>query len=42
VIELVQAGKLPPSGFIKQEKIRLSDLLATRTGKLFGEDLPLP
>lgn len=41
VIELVQAGKLPPCGFIKQEKIHLGDLLATHTGKLFGEDLSL-
>ncbi|MDP6476149.1 MAG: saccharopine dehydrogenase C-terminal domain-containing protein [Alphaproteobacteria bacterium] len=39
VIELVQAGKLPARGFIQQEKIHLTDLLSTRTGKLFGEDV---
>ncbi len=38
VIELVQSGKLPRRGFIKQEKIRLDDFLSTRCGKLFGED----
>ena len=39
VIELVQAGKLPPSGFIHQEKIGLVDLLSTHSGGLFGEDV---
>ncbi len=39
VIELVQSGKLAAKGFIHQENISLPDLLATRTGKLYGEDL---
>jgi len=39
VIELVQSGKLAERGFIHQENIRLPDLLSTRSGKLFGEDL---
>lgn len=37
VIEMVRAGQLPASGFLKQEAIPLGPFLATRTGRLFGE-----
>ena len=32
IIEMVRDGKLPNSGFLKQEDISLSDFLQTRTG----------
>jgi saccharopine dehydrogenase (NAD+, L-lysine-forming) len=35
VIEMVQAGRLPRHGFLKQEDIPLAPYLATRTGKLY-------
>ena len=35
VIELVRDGKLPASGFLKQEDIPLGDLLGTRTGGFY-------
>lgn len=35
VIEMVRAGKLPATGFLKQEDISLSDLLSTRTGSFY-------
>ena len=35
VVELVADGRLPATGFIKQEDILLSDLLDTRAGRLF-------
>jgi saccharopine dehydrogenase-like NADP-dependent oxidoreductase len=37
VIELVAAGRLPATGFIKQEQIALDDLLSTRNGARFAE-----
>jgi hypothetical protein len=36
VIEMVRAGKLSHSGFLKQENISLEDFLSTKTGDLFG------
>lgn len=38
IIELVRQGSLPQRGFLKQEDIPLGAFLATRTGRLFGED----
>ncbi len=35
IIEMVRAGKLPNSGFLKQEDIPLADFLATPTGSLY-------
>lgn len=35
VIELVNAGKLPQQGFVRQEQILLEDFLATRNGGLY-------
>ncbi len=35
IIEMVRDGKIPNSGFLKQEDVRLGDFLATRTGALF-------
>ncbi len=35
VVELVADGKLPQEGFIKQEDIKLSELLATDSGSFF-------
>ena len=37
VVELVADGRLPQSGFIAQESIRLDDLLSTKNGSLFAE-----
>ncbi|MBM3600206.1 MAG: L-lysine dehydrogenase [Alphaproteobacteria bacterium] len=37
VIEMIRSGKLPPSGFLKQEDIALEDFLATRSGQRFAE-----
>lgn len=37
VVELVAEGRLPQSGFIKQEDIAFSDLLSTKNGALFGD-----
>lgn len=37
VIELVAAGRLPATGFIKQEEIPFADLLSTRSGARFAE-----
>ncbi|THB75984.1 MAG: L-lysine dehydrogenase [Desulfobulbaceae bacterium] len=36
VVELVAEGRLPNSGFIKQEEIGLEDFLATANGRLFA------
>ncbi|MFS0886266.1 saccharopine dehydrogenase C-terminal domain-containing protein [Aeromicrobium sp. 179-A 4D2 NHS] len=35
VVELVANGTLPGTGFVRQEDVRLADLLATRSGRLF-------
>jgi len=37
VIEMVRDGKLPDSGFLKQEDIALEAFLATRTGGLYAQ-----
>lgn len=37
VVELVADGRLPQSGFIKQEDIKLADLLDTDNGSCFAE-----
>jgi saccharopine dehydrogenase-like NADP-dependent oxidoreductase len=37
VLELVADGRLPQSGFIKQEDIAFADLLSTKNGALFGD-----
>ena len=37
VIELVAAGRLPSSGFIRQESISLEDILSTGNGARFAE-----
>jgi saccharopine dehydrogenase-like NADP-dependent oxidoreductase len=37
VVELVADGRLPDHGFLKQESIRLSDLLDTKNGARFAE-----
>ena len=37
VIEMVNEGKLPAQGFIKQEGISFEDFLKTPTGKLYAE-----
>ncbi len=37
VVELVADGRLPQSGFIKQEDISFTDLLSTKNGALFGD-----
>ncbi len=37
VVELVADGRLPQSGFIKQEEIPFEDLLSTKNGALFGD-----
>lgn len=36
VVEMVAAGTLPQSGFVRQEDIRLPDLYATTSGALFA------
>lgn len=38
VIELVRSGKLPQSGFLKQEDISLDDFLATPTGRYYASN----
>lgn len=38
VVELVFSGKLPQSGFLKQEDIDLADFLKTRNGKFFDPE----
>lgn len=38
VVELVADGVLPHEGFVRQEDIRLTDLLATTSGQLFTEN----
>jgi saccharopine dehydrogenase-like NADP-dependent oxidoreductase len=37
VVELVAAGRLRQTGFIKQEDISFNDLLSTRNGARFAE-----
>lgn len=37
VVELVAGGVLPSAGFVRQEDIRLDDLLDTASGRLFAE-----
>ncbi|MGE3624258.1 MAG: L-lysine dehydrogenase, partial [Bdellovibrionales bacterium] len=39
-VELVNAGKLPARGFVKQENISLPAFLATMHGKLFAKHCP--
>ncbi len=34
-LDLVKAGKLPQSGFVRQEDVRLADLMASRFGTFF-------
>jgi saccharopine dehydrogenase-like NADP-dependent oxidoreductase len=36
VVEMVRAGKLPQSGFLKPEEIALEPYLATKTGNLYS------
>ena len=36
IIEMVRAGTLPTSGFLKQEDVALDDFLATKTGGLYN------
>lgn len=38
VIDLVRSGKLPKSGFLRQEDISLHDFLATPTGRYYAYD----
>lgn len=35
IIEMVREGKLPNSGFLKQEDVKLDDFLTTKTGSLY-------
>jgi saccharopine dehydrogenase-like NADP-dependent oxidoreductase len=37
VLELVADGRLPQTGFVKQEDISFADLLSTKSGALFGD-----
>ncbi|MEO7262686.1 MAG: saccharopine dehydrogenase C-terminal domain-containing protein [Jatrophihabitantaceae bacterium] len=37
VVELVADGRLPQTGFVKQEDISFADLLSTKSGALFGD-----
>jgi len=37
VLELVADGRLPQTGFVKQEDISFVDLLSTKSGALFGD-----
>ena len=37
VVELVARGKVPGTGFLRQEDVALADLLATTTGSLFAD-----
>lgn len=37
VVELVASGVLPGAGFVRQEDIRLTDLLDTTSGRLFAD-----
>lgn len=37
VVELVAAGTVPNTGFVRQEDIRLDDLLGTKSGQLFAD-----
>ncbi|HEY2044008.1 MAG TPA: saccharopine dehydrogenase C-terminal domain-containing protein [Jatrophihabitans sp.] len=37
VVELVADGRLPQTGFIRQEDIAFEDLLSTKNGALFGD-----
>jgi saccharopine dehydrogenase-like NADP-dependent oxidoreductase len=37
VVELVADGRLPQTGFVKQEDISFADLLSTKNGALFGD-----
>jgi hypothetical protein len=36
-VELVADGRLPQTGFIKQEDISFDDLLSTKNGALFAD-----
>jgi len=38
VVDLYFQGKLPPTGFVKQEQVSLEDFLATGFGHVFGDD----
>ncbi len=37
MVELVAAGTLPGTGFVRQEDVRLDDLLGTKSGQLFED-----
>jgi saccharopine dehydrogenase-like NADP-dependent oxidoreductase len=37
VLDLLAEGRLPQSGFVRQEDVRLEDFLANRFGRYFGE-----
>lgn len=37
IIEMVREGKVPTTGFLKQEDVPLSTFLSTKTGSLYGE-----
>lgn len=39
VVDLVAQGKVRASGFLRQEEVRFADLLATRTGALFEDQV---
>ncbi len=39
VIEMVRDGRLPQTGFLKQEDVPVKEYLRTRTGAMFGEKL---
>jgi hypothetical protein len=36
VLELLRAGRLPASGFIRQEQVALADFLRTRAGPYYA------
>jgi saccharopine dehydrogenase-like NADP-dependent oxidoreductase len=38
VLDLLAEGKLPQSGFIRQEDIPLADVLANRFGRFYASD----
>src|SRR4051794_21005953 len=39
--DLLMEGKLPQSGFVRQEEARLSDFLANRFGRYYGKEMPI-
>lgn len=42
VVELVARGAVPAKGFLRQEDVALTELLATTTGRLFAEEALTP